>query len=288
VLWNNAGDYRSFLAVPSAALLQLMHPDLGAGVAEHSNVFEDVWNRFFRSAPWILGAIYDENPEATGHMVRDFHRTIRGVKSNGEPYHALQPETFWWGHATFVRSIEQSIHRYGRGLNCRQREAYYQQTNAWYANYGVTLRPVPENHKTFDAKCQYIYGEVLEMTPVAERLKDMIVDGEIDSIPHVPQRVWEVGHVPVKEAVRLVTIGGLPKEVRNRFDINWSGTDALKLKLFEQAIKTTWPLNRVEQLRYHPRALAGIRRERATQTLRMLKTFGLDLRTSSDIAPRAN
>jgi uncharacterized protein (DUF2236 family) len=91
----------------------------------------------------------------------------------------------------------------------------------------------------------------------------------------------------VNEVVRLVTIGGLPKEVRERFDLNWSGTDAVKLKLFEQTIKTTWPLNRVERLRYHPRALAGIRRERAVQSLRMLKTFGLDLRTVSAVPPKS-
>jgi uncharacterized protein (DUF2236 family) len=281
VLWKNAGDYRSFLTVPSAALLQLMHPDLGAGVSEHSNVFDDVWNRFFRSAPWILGAIYDEDPAATGHMVRDFHRSIKGVKTNGEPYHALHPETFWWGHATFVRSTEEAIHRYGQGLSRSQQEAYYQQTNAWYENYGVTLRPMPKNYKAFDEKCRYIYDEVLEMTPAAERLKDMIVNGEIHSIPNVPQSVWRFGHLPVNEVVRLVTIGSLPNEVRDRFDIHWSGADELKLKLFEQTIKTAWPLNRVEQMRYHPRALAGIRRERAAHTAHMLKSLSLGLRTEA-------
>ncbi|MDQ3294688.1 MAG: oxygenase MpaB family protein, partial [Actinomycetota bacterium] len=102
LLWRWAGDTRIAFLGGTIGLLQLMHPAIGAGVLQHSNFFEDPIDRVFRSLPRILGAVYD-GPAATdtGLDVRDAHRDIRGVDGSGQRYHALDPATFWWAHATF-------------------------------------------------------------------------------------------------------------------------------------------------------------------------------------------
>ena len=46
-------------------LLQTMHPAIGAGLVEHSNFFHDPVDRVFRSLPRILGAVYDDDADAT-------------------------------------------------------------------------------------------------------------------------------------------------------------------------------------------------------------------------------
>src|SRR4029077_19790946 len=99
---------------PTIGILQLMHPAIGAGVLEHSNFFGDPWGRIFRSLPRILGAVYDEDAASTGRIVRDFHRDIKGVDDAGRRYHALDPETFWWAHATFQYMVEQVAARFDR------------------------------------------------------------------------------------------------------------------------------------------------------------------------------
>lgn len=57
---------------------------------------------------------------ATGRTVRDFHTGIKGTFPDGERYHALDPETYYWAHATFVDTMLYGIvahktARYGVG-----------------------------------------------------------------------------------------------------------------------------------------------------------------------------
>ena len=89
-------------------LLQLMHPAIGAGVLDHSDFFGDPYGRVARSLPRILGTIYDgPSAESTGKEVRSFHKSIGGLDGSGTRYHALDPATFWWAHATFQFMAEQ-------------------------------------------------------------------------------------------------------------------------------------------------------------------------------------
>ena len=37
-----------------------------------------------------------------GRTIRDFHTEIKGTDDHGRRYHALDPEIFWWAHATFT------------------------------------------------------------------------------------------------------------------------------------------------------------------------------------------
>src|SRR5579863_1000796 len=100
LLWRWAGDNRIGFLGPSIGLLQLMHPAIGAGVLEHSDFFRDPAGRIERSLPLILGVVYDPPGVPTGATVRGFHRPIKGVDADGRRYHALDPATFWWAHAT--------------------------------------------------------------------------------------------------------------------------------------------------------------------------------------------
>ena len=112
-LWRWAGDLRIGMLGGSIGLLQLMHPAIGSGVLDHSDFFRDPFDRIFRSLPPILGVVYDGAPaEQTGHDVRDFHRGIKGVDARGRSYHALEPSTFWWAHATFQYMAEQVADRF--------------------------------------------------------------------------------------------------------------------------------------------------------------------------------
>src|SRR5579864_8795149 len=140
LLWRWAGDTRIAFMGGTIGLLQLMHPAIGAGVLEHSDFFGDPYGRVFRSLPRILGVVYD-GPEAaaTGRQVRDFHGAIKGVDSRGINYHALDPPTFWWAHATFQYMTEQVADRFDRHrLTPGEREQLYQEGIEWYLRYGVS------------------------------------------------------------------------------------------------------------------------------------------------------
>lgn len=225
LLWRIAGDWRSALSGLSAGILQLMHPHLGRGVEEHSAFFEEPWDRINRSVPQIWATIFAEDAGHRGTNIRDLHRDIKGRDAQGRRYHALDPDTFWWAHATFTWEMFETADRWDhRRLSSRHREQLYQETVTWYRRYGVSDRPVPSDEVVFAERFDQICRRELELTPTAERAVDMALHVAIDAPGVTPARAKVM--TPV---LRTLAIGGLPPVVRKRFGIPWTVTDELIL-----------------------------------------------------------
>jgi uncharacterized protein (DUF2236 family) len=268
LLWRYAGDTRIALLGGTIGLLQLMHPAIGAGVLEHSNFFEDPTDRVFRSLPRILGAVYDADPDATGDEVRQVHHTIKGTTPGGDRYHALDPATFWWAHATFQFMAEQVADRFDRHrLTPAEREQLYIEGVEWYRRYGVSDRAVPADRAAFQAEWDHVCAEVLEMNDAVRfvvRLLDQKLVPKWDDRADLPRRLRPIANLPTNRWVaargaRLVAIGGLPEVVRRRFGIRWTRRDAIELAALERWISSTWWLLPAS-VRWQPRALEGWQR----------------------------
>jgi uncharacterized protein (DUF2236 family) len=259
VLWRYAGDRRLAFTGLTAGLLQLMHPAIGAGVAEHSDFFADPWDRIGRSVPEILGVIYDPDPLATGRRVRDYHRRITGVDHLGRPYRALDPASFWWAHATFQQAVETLIDRFsGAQLTPAARDGLYRDGAEWYRRYGVSMAPVPPDPVAFAAAWDEYCDRVLELTPAADRAIDMAVHATLDLPPWFPAWMHLLGRPLVVPVLRLCTLGGLPPRIRDRFGIPWSWADEARYRAFQVSVRQAWPRLSYERQR-NPRALAGER-----------------------------
>src|SRR5689334_17589808 len=77
--WRYGGEVRGYLLLVKAGLLQLMLPGLGAGVEQHSDFFNEPWERVLRSVPEIQGTTFDwPHGAATARKIRDFHTEIKG------------------------------------------------------------------------------------------------------------------------------------------------------------------------------------------------------------------
>ena len=268
LLWRWAGDARIGFLGGTIGLLQLLHPAIGAGVTEHSDFFNDPFDRIARSLPNILGVIYDgPQGEATGKKVRDFHRDIKGVDAAGRRYHALDPATYWWAHATFQFMAEQVAERFdSHWLTMAEREQLYREGVEWYRRYGVSDRVVPSDYPAFRVEWDRVCNEVLEMNAAAAWVLESLHSTRTlpgPSLPAIGKAVLRFA--PTRRfgmhGARLVTVGGLPRVVRKRFDIPWSRQDAIELALLERTVQRAWPLV-PPPLRYHPRARAGHRRAR--------------------------
>ncbi len=68
--------------------------------------------------------------------------------------------------------------------------------------------------------------------------------------------------MPAGGGVRLLTVGTLPPEAREILGLRWTRTDELAVRAIGEAARRTWPFV-LHRFRYHPRALAGFRREAA-------------------------
>jgi uncharacterized protein (DUF2236 family) len=220
-----AGDVRSLLPGPSAGLLQLMYPPLGRAVAEHSAFFDDPFGRIYRSIPQIWATLLTRDGVSRGHAIRDLHRGIRGVDAAGNAYHALDPETFWWAHATFTWEIFRAVELFWHhGLGGVTREELYQETVAWYECYGVSLRPVPSDYVAFAHRFAETCDDVLELTPAAGRAIEIAVAGDV-SLPAIPGLLDRTARPLIAPLGRALVLGCLPDRVRLRFDLPWDRRD---------------------------------------------------------------
>ncbi|MFV2173236.1 oxygenase MpaB family protein [Actinomadura sp. LOL_016] len=228
LLWRHAADVRSLLPGPAAGLLQLLHPAIGAGVSDHSAFFDAPFDRVHRSVPRIWATILTPDADARGRDIRDLHRGIGGVDEHARRYHALEPETFWWAHATFTWEIFRAAELFHPGtLTAEDHERMYAETVTWYSRYGVSMRPVPADYAAFQSKFWHVCAEHLELTPAAARALEIARHGS-DTVTLLPvggPRLDRAGRVVAERPLRLVTFGCLPAIVRDRFDIPWSALD---------------------------------------------------------------
>lgn len=262
LLWHYAGDHRLAFTGLSAGLLQLLHPAIGAGVADHSDFFHDPWDRIIRSVPQIMGVIYDPEPEVIGRRVRDYHRPIKGTDGRGRPYRALSPSTFWWAHATFQFAAEQVADRFDtHRLTTEEREELYLDGVEWYRRYAVSMRPVPADREGFQSAWDHHLSHVLEMNPAASRAIDMALHERSMDLKFLPGWTRLVQPLLITPVLRLSAVGGLPGRVRRRFSIPWRIDEEVEYRLLQLAVREMFR-NMPAFLRYGPTAVEGYRARR--------------------------
>lgn len=219
-----AGDWRSILEGTSIGLLQLMYPPLGTAVASQSGFFDDPYGRIFRSIPQIWATILAPDADRRARHIRDLHRDIRGV-AGGRRFSALEPETFWWAHATFTHLILRSVERYHRAgeLDAAGLEHLYADTVAWYERYGVSSKPVPATLDEFRTAFDRFCAERLEVTEAVERT--LAFGRERGPAVAGGTPVDRVLGSVLRRTSTLSTFGNLPPVVRERMGIEWTGDD---------------------------------------------------------------
>jgi uncharacterized protein (DUF2236 family) len=259
--WRHFGDARGLLFVVRAGVLQAMHPAIDAALRQHSDFFENPWNRLLRSSGPILGVVYDR-PEKSGRTagwVRDQHKGIKGKTAEGRQYHALNPDAFYWAHATFFESIIAVQGYLGNRLSRADQERLYDESIGWYEMYGLTMRPVPESYRAFEAYWEHMLHEGLEATEVAvgSFRGGMKIPAPYPALNGLP---WMAIKPFVTIAPTFVARGTLPAPAREMLGLSWSLADEVALRGMLAPLRVSWPFV-PEPLKWHPRAWTGVRRE---------------------------
>lgn len=237
--WKYFGDRRNVLVAGRAGVLQAMHPTIAAGLLDHSDVFDNPFDRLNRSAGPILGVVYDPDPAVTGQWVRDQHPEIRGVDGHGRAYHALSPDAYYCAHATFFESQIAAQAMFGSPLGRAEKEQLYRESITWYARYGVSMRPVPEDYAAFERYWQRMFRERLEPTRVA-RGSIYRVRG-LPAPSGLPDFVWRPLGPVVGAAVPWLTRVTLPEEARLLFGIQRGDRDERAFRVLRRLVRTFWP-----------------------------------------------
>ncbi|WP_231128135.1 oxygenase MpaB family protein [Mycobacterium colombiense] len=151
LIWKFYGDNRTQLfGFQRTAGVENCIEQLAQGVLDHSVIFSDTLGRAKRTAPPLMNTVYSDEPHEWGRKVRDFHKTIKGTISDGSRYHALNPELFYWAHASFVDQVIYNTDTFIRRLSHAEKEQIFNEGKLWYSLYGVSDRGQPQIGKGVD------------------------------------------------------------------------------------------------------------------------------------------
>src|SRR5438477_9238059 len=119
------GEGALLLGGGRALLMQLAHPSVAAGVADHSDFETDPFGRLRRTleaeTTLVFGTL--EEAHATAARIRAVHERV-----TGPGYQANDPELLLWVHATLVDTALRVYTRFVRPLRPNEAEAYYDES----------------------------------------------------------------------------------------------------------------------------------------------------------------
>lgn len=119
VSWRVIGDVSVFVGGIRALLIQAAHPEVVAGVDDHSRYRDDPLGRLSRTSFYVTSATYGAMPEVKEavELVKAAHQGVSGTSHRGQPYSASTPELAAWVHNTLTDSFLEAYQRFGGRLS---------------------------------------------------------------------------------------------------------------------------------------------------------------------------
>jgi uncharacterized protein (DUF2236 family) len=228
-----------------ALLMQIAHPLVAAGVADHSGFERDPFSRLWRTLDVTLTVSFGDSRQsrAAAAEVAAVHRRVRGTR-DGITYDAMDPALLLWVHATIVDTALATYDRFIRPLSPAIADRYHEEMKRQAAAFGVPAEALPENLPAFRA---YVASTIdgLRVSDEARRLTDGILR------PPAPLSL-----APVSASMRLVTVGLLPPPLREAFGLRWNAPRARAFDALAATSRMAVP-RLPAAVRYWPHARAG-------------------------------
>jgi uncharacterized protein (DUF2236 family) len=187
-------------AGPRALLLQIAHPSVAAGVADHSNFREDPWRRLDGTVRSYLTIVYGSTAQARGE-IRRLNELHRGVVGKG--YSARDPELSLWVHATLVESTITACDAWLEPLDRDRRARYYEETKPLGRAFGIPDALLPGDLAAFEAYYDGMLADdgPVHPTPVARELAEVILRPTLGPL---------AGLLPVAEGIAQPILAAIP------------------------------------------------------------------------------
>ncbi|MCA1847215.1 MAG: DUF2236 domain-containing protein [Actinobacteria bacterium] len=203
-----------------AILLQVAHPAVGRGVAEHSDFAYRPLDRLRATLIYVYCVTFGtpEEIERVAAMVTAAHRKVAGAG-----YRATDPELQLWVAATLYDTALHAYEELFGPLDPARADRVYEQ----YAVLGTALQ-VPAGMWPADRAAFGVYWrhmiDTLEVSDDARRVAEDLLSAE-----HAP--------VLLKAAMpfnRFLTTAWLPEPIRSQYGLGWSGGDQRRYDLLKR------------------------------------------------------
>lgn len=253
--WRVNREWLIALAGPRAVLMELAHPLVAAGVAQHSAYDTDPFGRLYRTMKTMTEISFGSAGEASAAL-QNFHGCHKRVQgqtvAGGIPYNANDPQLQLWVWATLVDSVPRVYDQFVTPLTFADKCAYYADTARLARVLGIPADIIPPTFTAFNLYMGVMLcGETLHVTQDARNIMDALwantVRGRLTK--------W----------VSAPGIGLLPPRLRCEYGLTWSDAQAkqiARLAEWSRRLRAYTP----NIVAIHPKAWRGERAQRANLT----------------------
>ncbi|MFP3853743.1 MAG: oxygenase MpaB family protein [Anaerolineales bacterium] len=224
-----------------AVLLQVAHPLVAAGVAEHSSFQSDPMVRLYGTLELMHQLVFgsEASVENALRRFRVMHSQVRGqlVESAGvyaeqTTYAGDDPELKLWVFATLVDTSLMSYQRFVAPLTEHQHHRYYQEALILAKVMAIPAEILPPDYSTFTAYIdEMLTGPKLAVTDTARDLAWSVLDPPVTGPQYASARL-----------LRFVTAGMLPSHLRQAFNLPWNSRRQMVLDALSWTTRRLRPL----------------------------------------------
>jgi uncharacterized protein (DUF2236 family) len=243
-----------------AILLQIAHPLIAQGVAEHSAFASGSWGRARRLRQTLrsmLALTFGDEDEAAeaARRINRIHDRVHGaidVRSGafapGTAYSAHDPDLLAWVHATLLDSFLLAYELFVAPLTDDERDRYCAEATRIEPLLGIPPGRLPSSQAALAGyvRTKLESGEIA-VGAVARRLARQVLDPPLPSFAR-----------PVFALARLPAIGLLPPAIREAYGFDWTPRQERALRRIAAASRRILPLLPAT-IRYWPAARAATR-----------------------------
>jgi uncharacterized protein (DUF2236 family) len=227
------------LAWPRAILLQVAHPLVAAGVAEHSSFADGGFaavHRLWQTVQAMLALTFGDEVEQREAIegILAIHRRVNGSLSEavgpfpaGTRYSAEDPDLVLWVHVTLLESMLLAHDALLSPLSDDERDAYCAES-AWVP---VALLARPEEVPATWAAAQAYLQRIHASGTLAVGQAGRAVGQAVLSPPLGPLAM------PLTALMRYLTRAWLPDPIRALYGLSWSEADARRLPRVLKAMR---------------------------------------------------
>lgn len=216
-VWNWGGSLLGLPVFFHGALLQVMHPVIGAGVDQHSNYVEDPLKRGYGTIRYFTSFIYDPvEARRAQETLRNVHQQV---------------------HMHLQRILQP-------GATPAEVESLYGEVKNWGRLFGVVEELIPATYEDAIAEFDRVCAEVLENTTAAQKL---IATARRVPAPWVVPKplapLWRPIGAMLARPLDYFNRAYMPPPAREKLDMRWTKSDQALLTAIESLLRALGKLS---------------------------------------------
>lgn len=255
-MWRINHQKCGLLFGPAAAILQIAHPRIAQGVAEHSDFESDSLGRLQRTLQSTNRIAFGSKDEALAMKAKlhTVHGQVNGKISDGmqgrKGYSAFEPDLLLWVLATMIEAATRGYESIYSELPAERKEVFYTEMREFGTFFGLAADYGPEDYSQFqDYYVDVLSSDLLGSHPICKELAQKIAQ------PNDTHQITLIG-----KAVYFLTVESIPSPVRERLGFKSTKLTRTKMCCLKSVLPVIFPVV-PKRLRFYPESIERLKRE---------------------------